>query len=348
MRVGMYYNNKDVRVEEMPKPEIGPNEILVKAAACGICGSDVLEWYRIKKAPIVLGHEMAGKIVEVGSNVTKYRTGQRVFVSHHVPCNTCDYCLNGYHTACDTLHSTNFFPGGFSEYIRVPEINVDRGVFVLPDEMTFDQAVFIEPLACVVRAQRLVGIRPGQSVLVMGSGISGLLHIMLAKTLGAGRIIATDVNPERLKKAKELGAEVTIDAKEDVPSILKEINGGKLADLVLVCTGALPAFKQALRSVERGGTILAFATSNPGEDLPVPLNDFWRNEIKLMPSYGNAPVDAVESMELIRAGRVPVEKIISHKIPLDEIQEGFFMTAAGHDSKGNNSLKVIVELDNTL
>ncbi len=345
MRVGMYYNNKDVRVEEIPVPEIGLDELLVKAAACGICGSDVLEWYRIKKAPLVLGHEMAGEIVEVGKNVKKYHAGQRVFVSHHVPCNTCDYCLNGYHTACDTLHSTNFYPGGFSEYIRVPAINVDRGVFVLPDEMTYDEAVFIEPLACVVRAQRLVGIRPGQSVLVMGSGISGLLHIMLAKALGAGRIIATDINDDRLKTAKELGAEVTINAGEDVPAVLREVNNGKLADLVLVCTGALPAFKQALKSVDRGGTILAFATSNPGEDLPVPLNDFWRNEIKLMPSYGNAPLDAVESMELIRAGRVPVKRIISHRIPLDDIQEGFLMTATGHDSKGNKSLKVIVEFD---
>ena len=345
MRVGMYYNNKDVRVEEIPKPEIGPDEILVKAFACGICGSDVLEWYRIKKAPIVLGHEMAGEIVEVGENVNKYSVGQRVFVSHHIPCNTCSYCLNGYHTACDTLHNTNFYPGGFSEYIRVPALNVDRGVFILPDEMNYDQAVFIEPLACVVRAQRLVGIRPGQSVLIMGSGISGLLHIMLAKTLGAGRIMATDINEDRLAKAREMGAEVTLNAKDDVPAKIREVNGGRLADLVIVCTGALPAFKQALKSVDRGGTILAFATSNPGEDLPVPLNDFWRNEIKLMPSYGNAPVDAVESMELIRAGRVPVEKLISHKIPIERIQEGFYMTENGHDLEGNKSLKVIVELN---
>ncbi len=288
---------------------------------------------------------MAGEIVEVGENVNKYSVGQRVFVSHHIPCNTCSYCLNGYHTACDTLHNTNFYPGGFSEYIRVPALNVDRGVFILPDEMNYDQAVFIEPLACVVRAQRLVGIRPGQSVLIMGSGISGLLHIMLAKTLGAGRIMATDINEDRLAKAREMGAEVTLNAKDDVPAKIREVNGGRLADLVIVCTGALPAFKQALKSVDRGGTILAFATSNPGEDLPVPLNDFWRNEIKLMPSYGNAPVDAVESMELIRTGRVPVEKLISHKIPIERIQEGFYMTANGHDLEGNKSLKVIVELN---
>lgn len=344
MRVGMYYNNKDVRLEELPKPKISPDEILVRAETCGICGSDVLEWYRIKKAPIVLGHEMAGVIVETGSNVDKYKVGQRVFVSHHVPCNTCYYCLNGYHTACDTLHNTNFDPGGFSEYIRVPAINVDRGVFPIPDEMTFEQASFIEPLACVIRGQRLVGLKPGQTVAVMGSGISGILHILLAKALGAGRIIATDVDEERLERARSMGADITINAKSDVPDEIFKANNNRLADLVIVCTGAMPAFKQSLKSVDRGGTILAFATSNPGEDLPVPLNDFWRNEIKLMPSYGNAPIDALEAIELIRAGRVEVDQLITHRIPLSEIQEGFKMTATGHDSKGKSSLKVIVEI----
>lgn len=345
MRVGMYYNNKDVRVEELPKPKIGPDEILVKAETCGICGSDVLEWYRIKKAPIVLGHEMAGVIAELGADVDKYKVGQRVFVSHHIPCNTCYYCLNGYHTACDTLHNTNFDPGGFSEYIRVPAINVDRGVFPIPDEMTFDQAAFIEPLACVIRGQRLVDLKPGQTVVVIGSGISGLLHILLAKALGAGRIIATDIDDDRLARAKEMGADVTINAKDDVPGEIFKANDNRLADLVIVCTGAMPAFKQSLKSVDRGGTILAFATSNPGEDLPVPLNDFWRNEIKLMPSYGNAPIDAAQAIELIRAGRVDVDQLITHRISLSEIQEGFKMTATGHDSEGKSSLKVIVELN---
>ena len=128
MRVAMYYNNNDVRLEEMPKPKIGPGELLIKAIACGICGSDVMEWYRVKKTPRVLGHEMTGEIVEVGEGVNQYKVGDRVFVSHHVPCNTCRYCLSGHHTACETLHTTNFDPGGFAEYIRVPRINVDRGV----------------------------------------------------------------------------------------------------------------------------------------------------------------------------------------------------------------------------
>src|SRR3989337_3383700 len=124
MKVAMYYNNKDVRLEEIPVSGIGPGELLLKVHASGICGSDVMEWYRIKKAPRVLGHEVTGEIVEIGSAVLGYRFGDRVFVSHHVPCNTCRYCLGGYHTACDTLHRTNYDPGGFAEFLRVPEINV--------------------------------------------------------------------------------------------------------------------------------------------------------------------------------------------------------------------------------
>ncbi|MBI9103729.1 MAG: zinc-dependent dehydrogenase [Spirochaetales bacterium] len=345
MKVGMYYNNSDVRVEEMDKPAIGPDEVLVKAEVCGICGSDVLEWYRIKKAPIVLGHEMTGIIDEVGENVTKYKKGQRVFVSHHIPCNTCYYCLRGYHTACETLHTTNFAPGGFSQYVRIPALNVDRGIFPLPDEMSFDQGVFIEPLACVVRAQRLIDIKAGETVLIIGSGISGLLHLLLAEVMGAGRIITTDINPDRLKKAAELGAEHTILATENVPAKVREYNGGRAADKVIVCAGALPAFQQALESVDRGGTVLCFATANPGQDLAVPINDFWRNEIKLMPSYGNAPQDAMEAIELIRAGRIDVESLTSHKIPMEDISEGFQMTASGSDKDGKPSLKVIVDLN---
>ena len=156
MLVGMYYNNRDVRIEEMPKPKIGQGEILLKMRASGICGSDLMEWYRIKKAPLVLGHEVTGEIAEVGEGVKDYKPGERVFVAHHVPCNTCRYCLTGNHTACQTLHTTNFYPGGFAEYIRVPQLNVDRGTFLLPKSVSFEEGTFIEPLACVLRGQRMV------------------------------------------------------------------------------------------------------------------------------------------------------------------------------------------------
>jgi len=338
MRVAMYYNNDDVRLEEVPVPAIGPAEILVKVIASGICGSDVMEWYRIKKAPLVLGHEIAGEIVKVGDGVDSYSIGDRVFVSHHVPCNTCHYCLRGYHTACETLHTTNFDPGGFAEYIRVPSLNVDRGTFVLPNELSYDQGVFIEPLACVVRGQQLVNLQPGQTVLILGSGISGILHLSLARALGAGRIITTDVSTYRLDMARQFGADASFDAREDIPTKVREANDGRLADLVIVCTGVLDAFDQALKCVDRGGTVLCFATTSPDVKLSIPLNEFWRNEIKLMPSYGNAPLDAIEAIELIRARRVNVEDMITHRLPLADTGRGFHLVAAGGES-----MKVIVE-----
>jgi L-iditol 2-dehydrogenase len=338
MRVGVYYNNKDVRLEERPKPEIGPDELLVKVIASGICGSDVLEWYRLKKAPLVLGHEISGEVAEVGERVKGYKIGERVFVSHHVPCNTCHYCLNGNHTACETLHTTNYSPGGFAEYIRVPAINVDRGTFLLPKEISFEEGTFIEPLACVVRGQRIVKLEAGQSVLILGSGISGLLHLLLARATGAKRIIMTDVSASRLKLARELGADVFIDAKDDIVARLRESNEGRLADLVIVCTGALSAFNQALQSVDRGGTILCFAATEPGVTLAIPVNEFWRNAIKIIHSYGASPEDIKIAIELLRSKRIPVVKMITHRLKLSEIGLGFKLV-----SEAKDCVKVVIE-----
>ncbi len=334
----MYYNNSDVRLEEMPRPQIGPGELLAKVIASGICGSDVLEWYRIKKAPVVLGHEITGEIVEVGAGVERFKTGDRVFVSHHVPCNTCWYCLHGNHTVCETLHTTNFDPGGFAEYLRVPPINVDRGTFILPDEVSFEEGAFIEPLACVIRGQREAQFRPGQTVLILGSGISGLLHLLLARALGAGRVITTDISGYRLKMAQELGADAVLNAKEDVPARVRALNDDRPADLVIVCTGAFPAFLQALQSVDRGGTVLCFATTDPGVELPIPINDFWRNGITVMPSYANSPYDAGVAIKLLRTGRIPVGKMITHRLGLAETGLGFKLVA-----QAKESMKVIVE-----
>jgi len=338
MRVATYYNNRDVRLEEIPTPRIGPGELLVKVMASGICGSDVMEWYRIKKAPRVLGHEITGEIVEVGNSVDRYHIGDRVFVSHHVPCNTCHYCLNGHHTVCDTLRGTNFDPGGFAEYIRVPRINVDRGVFVLPDEVSFEDGVFIEPLACVLRGQRLARLKPGQSVFVIGSGISGLLHIALARASGAGRIIASDINEYRLKAAKRFGAEEAIDAKEVSPSRIRQINHDKLFDLVIVCAGTISAYIQALQSVDRGGTVLCFAPLEPGLNFVFPFFDFWNDGITLLPTYGGAPLDIMEAIEIIRSRRLPVQEMITHRLLLAETGIGFKVVA-----EAKESIKVIIE-----
>jgi L-iditol 2-dehydrogenase len=341
MKVLMYYNNNDVRTEEMPVPEIGPGELLVKVYASGICGSDVMEWYRIKKAPRVLGHEITGEIVEVGKEVEKYKKGDRVFVSHHVPCNTCYYCLNGYHTACETLHSTNYDPGGFAEYIRIPEINVESGVYLLPDGVSYEEGTFIEPLACVSRGQRLARMQPGKTVLVIGSGISGLLHINLARALGAGRIIATDITEYRLKEAERFGADFVINAKENVRERILELNENRLADTVIVCAGALSASTGALQCVDRGGTVLYFAVPEPEVMVPVPMNDLWRNEITLMTSYGAGPMDLDNAIHLIKNRRVNLNEMITHRLTFNEGGTGFKLVA-----EAKESIKVVFEPHN--
>ena len=338
MLAARYYNNRDVRIEEMPVPRIGPGELLVKVMTSGICGSDVMEWYRIKKAPLVLGHEIAGVIVEAGEGVEKYRVGDRVFVSHHIPCNTCRYCLHGSHTTCETLHSTNFDPGGFAEYIRVPRLNVDRGVFLLPDELTYEDGAFIEPLACCIRGQRIADLQPGQSVLILGSGISGILHLLLARALGAGRIVMTDISEHRLRMARDLGADAAFHAREDIPSCVAAANDDRLVDLAIVCTGVLGAFTQALRSVDRGGAVLCYATTEPGIDFPLPLYEFWRNQIKLVTTYGNAPLDAAVAIELIRTRRLPLSRMITHRLPLRDAALGFRLVAEGAES-----MKIIIK-----
>ena len=339
MRVAMYYSNQDVRVEEMPTPESGPGELLVRVEASGICGSDVMEWYRLHKAPLVLGHEIAGEIVAVGNGVEGYKIGDRISASHHVPCNTCHYCLGGHPTACDTLRKTNFDPGGFTEYLRVPALNVDRGVYLLPDEVSFEEATFIEPLACVLRAQRRSHLQLGKTVLILGSGISGILHIRLASVLGSTRVIATDIVEYRLKAAKRFGADGVINANEDVPTKLRDINEGRLADSVIVCTGALSAITQALKSVERGGTVLFFAPTDRDVTIPLSINElFWRNDITLTTSYAGDRADHLTALRLIQAKKVAVREMITHRLALSETGAGFELVA-----KAQDSIKVIIE-----
>jgi L-iditol 2-dehydrogenase len=338
MHVAMYYNNRDVRLQELPLPQIGAGELLIRTRASGICGSDLMEWYRIKKAPLVLGHEITGEVVEIGAGVENFRIGDRVFSSHHVPCGECRYCVAGHQSVCELLRTTHFDPGGFAEYIRVPRINVELGTLRIPDSMTFDEGSFIEPMACVVRAQRFADIGSGQTVLVIGSGISGLLHIQLARTRGAARIIATDISEYRLNAAKQLGADIVIHGAEDVPARLREANEGRLADRVIVCTGAMPGIQQAIKSLDRAATLLFFAPTTAGIDVPIPLFDFWRDEIKVVTSYAGSGADLQESLRLISERKVRVGEMVTHRLPLAQTGLGFELTASGQDS-----IKVIID-----
>ena len=345
MKIARYYNNNDVREDEMAKPTIGQGEILVKVKRSGICGSDILEYYRFAKMQklgvnsLILGHEIAGDIVEKDETVEHLKVGDRVFVSHHVPCFECHYCKQGHETACNLLHNTNFDPGGFAEFVRIPKINIEKkGVYVLDPSVSYEEAVFIEPLGCVCRAQRLANMKKGLTVLILGCGTSGLLHIQLAKLRGAKKIIATDINEYRMQKAKEFGADAVFNANSDVAAEIKEINKYRLADLVIVSTGATSAAKQALECAASGSTIVYFAVPEPGINLEVPINNYWRKEIKIMTSYGAAPQDLDEAYNWIISKRINVVGLITHRFPLSKAKEAFKVVC-----EAGNSLKVILE-----
>jgi L-iditol 2-dehydrogenase len=325
MRVAMYYSNNDVRSQEQPVPKIGEGELLIKVWASGICGSDVMEWYRAHKVPLCLGHEIAGEIVEVGPGVKKYKKGQRIACSHHVPCGECHYCKMGHETVCETLRKTNFDPGGFAEYVRLPKINVEKGVYALPDNVSYEEATFVEPLACVLRGQRLAKIKKGHTVLVIGCGMSGLLHIQMARLNGASKIFAADIVDSKLKMAKNFGADEAAD--------------NCLADIVILCASAPAAIERGLASVDRGGTVLFFAAANKDTKIPLDINKiFWRNEITLMSSYAATPEEHIEALGLIAKKRINVKDMITHKLSLTETQKGFKLVV-----ESKESIKVIIE-----
>ncbi|MEW6481679.1 MAG: alcohol dehydrogenase catalytic domain-containing protein [bacterium] len=324
MKVGVYYNNKDIRVEEKPIPKISEGEILMKTRACGICGTDLLEWYRIKKAPLILGHEATGEIIE--SRSENYKVGQRIFASHHIPCNKCHYCLNGHHTSCETLHQTNYDPGGFSEYIRLSRMNVEFGIYSLPDGISYDVGSLIEPLACVIRAQNLAKIWERQTLLVIGCGVSGLLNVTLGKIRGL-YTIGVDLNEYRLKKAEEFGADLVFKGnKEKI-----------LADCVILCSGNPEAIDMAFSSIDKGGVIVFFAVPSPSLQIPFPISNLWRQEITMVTSYGAGPRDLQEALRLIK--KIDAESMITHRFPLEKIQEGFSVV-----EEQKESMKVVIVL----
>jgi len=306
----------------------------VKVHACGICGSDIVEWYRFPRAPLVQGHEIGAEVSAVGSAVERFRPSDRVFIPPKIPCGSCVYCANGHFPQCTEIKER--LPGAFAEYVLVPEIFVQKGTYPLPDTISYEQSTFIEPLACVVRAQRLAGVRKGQTVLVIGCGMSGLIHVKLAAARGC-KVVAVDVNPMKLDFAARAGAETVIDGSEDVAARLTSGNGRK-ADIVLLCSSARQAVNEAFRCVDKGGTVVLFAVPGPEEQVVVPVNDFWMKEITILTSYYCGPPDIIEAMGLIETGTVTVDDLITHRLPLDEIVEGFRLV-----SDGRESVKVIIK-----
>src|SRR4030042_426927 len=224
MKIAKLYTFNDIRIEEMPVPKVGPHDALIKTKACGICSGDVMPWYIEKKAPLVPGHEPAGEIVEVGTMVTSFNPGDRVFAHHHAPCFTCRHCKKGHYVQCETWRNTKLIPGGISEYILIPQINLENDTLNLPDNLGYEDGTLIEPTACVVKAMKRANVGRGDTVVIIGLGVMGQLNILLARKHGAGKIIGADMVPFRLQKAKEFGADDAVDvSKNDLLESLKEL-----------------------------------------------------------------------------------------------------------------------------
>lgn len=341
MKAAKLYNFNDIRIEDIPIPDVGPKDALLKTKACGICSGDVMPWYIEKKAPLVLGHEPSGEIVEVGKEVTSFKLGDRVFVHHHAPCFTCRFCRRGDYVQCETWKNTKIIPGGISEYILIPQINLENDTLNLPDNLSYEDGTLIEPTACVVKALKRVNIKRGDIVLVIGLGVMGLLNILLARNYGAGKIIGADAVPFRIEKAKEFGADEVIDvSKYNLIESLKELTDGAMADLVIVGPNSADAMRDGILAAGAGGRVLFFTPAKPGEQLTIEPNDLYFKDINIITSYSCGPTDTADALEIIEEGTVRAEKLITHRFPIEEIARAFRITAEAKDS-----LKSVIVLD---
>jgi len=328
VKVARLYDFLDVRIEEQPVPVIGPGEALVRARACGICSGDVVPWYIRKKAPLVFGHEPVGEIVTLGSDVSGFQPGDRVFVHHHAPCFKCRACARGEFVQCPTWKQSQLDPGGMAEFIRVPAINLAGDTLRLPDTVSDADGSLIEPLACVVKSLARAGAIDGASVLIIGMGVMGLLHVLLARHLGARQILAADLVASRCARARELGADVAIDAStSDLLAEVRANTEGEGAEVVIVGPATVPAIEQGLACAARGATVVQFMGTEPGETLPLSTFDFYFKELRLVPSYSCGPVETRRALDLIAAGVVGARHVVTHRFPLEQAGEAYRVAA---------------------
>jgi len=338
MKVATYYSLDDIRIQDMPKPKIGSDEILVEMKACGVCGSDLMDWYLRSRAPLVLGHEPAGIIVEAGRSVKGFNVGDRVFAHHHVACLKCYYCKKGDYTMCSQFAQTHIEPGGFAEYFKVPAPNLQIDTLELPRNLSYEEATLIEPVGCCIRAQNKAGIQKGDAVAIIGAGPSGIIHAMLARISDAKQIIATDLIDHRLKMAKHLGADLTINPKqENLVERVKEATEGRGADLAIVTAPNVKAVEDGVQIVRRGGKILLFAPTQPDQYARLSPHRLFFSEITVIPSYSVSHIETRAALKLISSGRINAKKLITHRFPLSRTAEAF-QTAA----RSKECLKVVV------
>ncbi|MEM3109031.1 MAG: zinc-dependent dehydrogenase, partial [Candidatus Bathyarchaeia archaeon] len=320
MKAAVLHGPHDVRVDEVPVPEVSSGEILVRMKACGVCGTDVEKMHGKFITPPRLGHEVTGEVVEVGDKVEDVQVGDRVFVHHHVPCYKCHYCRHGDYTMCKEFPETNLDPCGFAEYFRVPEVNVARGaVLKLPSSIDFEKGTLIEPTACCIRGLSRSRLNVGDDALVIGAGPIGLTMVSLLRFYGAHTIIVSEVLDFRLRAAEEFGADYVVNPTlEDLKGKVLEATEGRGADLVITAFGGSKAIVQGLECVRKGGQILLFGAPPRGEILSYDVSKIFINEIRIIPSYSTTEIETAIAAKLLDKYLKNMEKLITHRFPLGE------------------------------
>jgi L-iditol 2-dehydrogenase len=302
------------------RPAAGPGELLLRLRGCGLCGSDIAKIVESStRAPSVLGHEVVGDVVEAGTGVNGFGHGDRVVAAHHVPCGRCHYCRRASESMCREFKLSNLDPGGFAEYVRVPAPNVRHATFRIPDHLTDEEASFVEPLACCLRAVERARVQPGDTVVVIGLGSIGCLFTQLLKRAGAV-VIGVDPVAERAALGRSRGADVTGPA-EVVAASVRELSEGRGADHVVVTAGGADVLPWAAAVARDGGAIHYFA-GGPGDALPLPLGTLYHRELTLTSTYSSSPTTLARAFWLLAAGKVEVGGLITHRVPLERLAEG--------------------------
>ncbi|MBE9177864.1 alcohol dehydrogenase catalytic domain-containing protein [Oculatella sp. LEGE 06141] len=327
MKAQVFRGVNQLSYEEIPTPEIGSDEVLVQVQVVGLCQSDIKKIrYPLYEPPRIFGHETAGVIAAVGADVKHWHVGQRVVVLHHIPCMHCGYCLNDNFSMCDvykTITTTaGFAPsgGGFAEYVKVPGHIVQHGgLLSIPDHISFEQASFVEPTNCCLKAVKKADITPGQTVLVTGAGPIGLMFIMLVKYFGA-KAIATDLLPSRIEKALNVGADAAFDARDpDLSAKVQDLTQGMGVDTSLLAVPSEKAFFQALDCTRKGGKILFFAEFPDEVEIPINPNILYRREIDLMGSYSSSYRVQALAADIVFSQKIDVDALVSDRYPLREL-----------------------------
>jgi L-iditol 2-dehydrogenase len=338
MKAAVYYGPQDIRIKEVSVPEIDAHEVLVEMKACGICGSDLMDWYLKPRAPIILGHEPAGIITKKGRKVEEVNLEDRVFVHHHVACMTCYYCMNGDFTLCEQFHNTNIKPGGFAEYFKVPTPNLQLDTLKIPDRVSFEEATLIEPIGCCVRGLNKCNLKVGDSLAVIGAGTTGLIHAALSKIYGASTTVVSDLIDFRLKLARRFGADVLVNPRdEDLIAIVRSVTEGRGVDIAVVTAPSLQAYKAGIDVCRKGGKLCVFAPTDPSVHLEMSPKELFFSEIQIIPSYSTSHQETRTALHLIESGKLKANELITHRFELEDAARAF-RTAF----KSTESLKVVI------